>query len=190
MSASGDLVGRQRPVVLVGLMGAGKTCVGKRLARRLGLRFTDADDEIVQAAGRSIEEIFETMGEAVFRSGERRIIGRLLDEGPCVLATGGGAFIDAETRARIKNSAVSVWLKADLDVLVRRTHGRPGRPLLKTGDPRSTLADLMSVRYPIYSEADIVVETCDESVDTTVERILMALNEAGVVPRCEKQSLP
>ncbi|MCU0838672.1 MAG: shikimate kinase [Rhodospirillales bacterium] len=190
MSAGRNGAGERRPVVLVGLMGAGKTCVGKRLARRLGLRFTDADDEIVQAAGRSIEEIFETMGEAVFRSGERRIIARLLDEGPCVLATGGGAFIDAETRARIKTSAVSVWLKADLDVLVRRTRGRPGRPLLKTADPRSTLADLMSARYPIYSEADIVVETSDESVDTTVERIVLALNDAGVVPTCEERSLP
>jgi len=172
--------GGEKPVVLVGLMGAGKTCVGRRLARRLGRRFTDADDEIVLAAGCSIEEIFETMGEDVFRSGERRVIARLLDEGPSVLATGGGAFIDEETRARIKAGAVSVWLKADLDVLVRRTRGRPGRPLLKTGDPRATLARLMAARYPIYAEADIVVETGDEPVDATVERIAAALHDVGI----------
>jgi shikimate kinase len=187
VTAGIDMLVDERPVVLVGLMGAGKTCVGKRLARRLGRRFADADDEIVRAAGCSIEEIFETMGEAAFRSGERRIIARLLDEGPAVLATGGGAFIDAETRSRIRARAISVWLKAELDVLVHRTRGRPGRPLLKSGDPRATLAQLMSARYPIYAEADIIVETGDEPIDQTVNRILDALRETGVRPRANRR---
>lgn len=171
---------RSAPIVLIGLMGAGKTSVGKRLARRLGLDFVDADDEIVRAAGQSIEDIFKTLGEPMFRSGERRVIARLLDAGPQVLATGGGAFIDPEIRARIRQSAVSIWLKAELDVLVHRTKGRSGRPLLNTGDPRSTLAKLMAVRYPIYAEADIVIETGIENIDVTVERILAALRERAL----------
>lgn len=168
---------RSRPIVLVGLMGAGKSCVGKRLARRLGLAFTDADDEIARAAGRSIEEIFRSLGEPTFRSGERRVIARLLDAGPQVLATGGGAFIDPEIRARIKHGAISVWLKADLDILVQRTRGRTGRPLLNAGDPRTILAELMAVRYPVYAEADIVIETGVEGIEVTVERIVAALRD-------------
>jgi shikimate kinase len=170
----------RQPIVLVGLMGAGKTCVGRRLARRLGCRFIDADDEIVRAAGCSIEEIFARLGENVFRRGERRIIARLLDEGACVLATGGGAFMDPETRARIKERGISIWLRAELDVLERRTRGRPGRPLLNTDDPRATLAELMAVRYPTYAEADIIIDTGDEPVDVTVTRIIDALRALGI----------
>lgn len=179
-----------RPLVLVGLMGAGKSCVGRRLARRLGCPFTDADEEIAKAAGCSIEEIFAKMGEAAFRSGERRVIARLLEESPGVLATGGGAFMDEETRARIKACAISVWLKADLDVLVRRTRGRTGRPLLNTGDPRATLARLMAERYPIYAEADVVIETGDEPIDATVERIIEALHRCPAAASPERRAAP
>lgn len=169
-----------KPIVLVGLMGAGKTCVGRRLARRLDLPFTDADDEIQKAAGCSIEDIFRIMGESAFRSGERRVIARLLGNGPQVLATGGGAFIDAETRARIKAYAVSVWLRADLDTLFQRTQGRSGRPLLASGDPRAILESLIAVRYPIYAEADITIDTGDESIDSTVGRTIAALKRHAV----------
>lgn len=165
----------ERTIVLVGLMGAGKTKVGRLLARRLGLTFADVDDEIVAAAGCSIEEIFERFGEAAFRDGERRIVARLLGGEPKVLATGGGAFLNAETRARIKERGLSVWLRAELDVLVERTSRRGGRPLLKNRDIRATLEKLMAERYPVYAEADIVVDSGRHSVDVTVERIVEAL---------------
>ena len=165
----------RRTVVLVGLMGAGKTCIGRRLARCLNMPFVDADDEIVKAAGASIPEIFRTLGESAFREGERRVIGRLLQEPPQVIATGGGAFMDAQTRALIREHAVSIWLRAELDILVRRTSGRPTRPLLAPGDPRPVLSALMTARYPVYAQADVVVDTDDEPADTTTQRVFEAL---------------
>lgn len=171
-----------RNIVLVGLMGCGKSTVGRRLAVRLGLPFVDADDEIEKAAGRSITEIFATLGEAAFRDGERRVIARLLGEGPLVLATGGGAYMDAETRSRIRQAAVSVWLRAELDVLVRRCARRNHRPLLAQGNPREILRDLMQRRYPVYAEADITIDSGEEDHDTVVERIVAALAAAGALP--------
>jgi shikimate kinase len=162
---------------MVGLMGAGKTSVGRRLAQRLGLDFIDADHEIEAAAGCTIEEIFERFGETAFRDGERRIIQRLLERPPHVLATGGGAFIDAETRSRIKGAAVSVWLNADLEVLVRRVGRRNNRPLLKRGDPRDVLTALMQQRNPIYAEADIRIDSADGPTDATVDRVVEALEK-------------
>jgi shikimate kinase len=148
-----------RTLVLVGLMGAGKTSVGKRLAALLGVSFTDSDTRIVEAAGMSIPEIFASLGEAAFRDGERRVIARLLGERPGVLATGGGAFVEPRTRAEIKARAASVWLRAELDLLWDRVRDRPGRPLLQTADPRATLAELDRRRSPIYAEADITVDS-------------------------------
>lgn len=162
-----------RTIVLVGLMGAGKSSVGKRLAQRLHVPFIDADTEIENAAGCTIEEIFERHGEAAFRDGERRVISRLLtDNTPHVLATGGGAFMDAETRARIKENSLSIWLRADLDVLLRRVKKRNNRPLLKRGDPREILARLIDIRYPVYAEADLVVDSVDGPHDIIVDQIL------------------
>lgn len=165
-----------RPVVLVGLMGAGKTTVGKRLAKRLGWRFVDADEEIEKAAGMSISDYFAHYGEPAFREGERKVISRLLEEAkPIVLATGGGAYMDDETRATIQQKAIGIWLKADLDLLVARTSRRNTRPLLKQGNPREILAKLMDERYPIYAEADIAVETADIPHEQVVDRIVDAL---------------
>jgi shikimate kinase len=143
-----------RSVVLVGMMGAGKSSVGKRLAQRLGLSFYDADTEIERAAGMSIPEMFEKRGEAEFRQGEQRVIARLLGEGPAVLATGGGAFMDPETRARVRAQGRSVWLKADIDLLARRVGRKDTRPLLRDKDPREVLEALAKVRHPIYAEAE------------------------------------
>ncbi|MCG8593093.1 MAG: shikimate kinase [Kiloniellales bacterium] len=164
-----------RTIVLVGLMGAGKSCIGRRLAVRLGLPFRDADAEIESAAGSSIEDIFELHGEAAFREGEARVICRLLTGAPHVLATGGGAFMNPDTRAAIGEAAVSVWLRADLDLLLKRTGRRNNRPLLKHGDPRKTLSDLMAWRYPIYGTADLIVDSFDGPPEVTVERVLTAL---------------
>jgi shikimate kinase len=164
-----------KSIVLIGLMGAGKTCIGRRLARRLQMSFVDADEEIVNAAGATITEIFRRYGESAFREGERRVIARLLNAPPQVLATGGGAFIDATTRALIKERSISVWLRADLDVLDKRTRGRGGRPLLQTDDPRATLAALMVARYPIYAQADVIVDSSNESPDVTTSRVLEAV---------------
>ncbi|MBW3559760.1 MAG: shikimate kinase [Proteobacteria bacterium] len=164
-----------RSVVLVGLMGAGKTTVGRRLARALGLPFKDADGEIEVAAGRSVSEIFAERGEGEFRAGERRVIQRLLDGAPMVLATGGGAFMNADTRRLIRARAVSIWLRADLDVLAARCGRRNTRPLLQTGDPRQTLERLARERYPIYAEADLTVETSETPHDAAVAAILEAL---------------
>jgi shikimate kinase len=166
---------RERTIALVGLMGVGKSTIGRRLAAALELPFRDADQEIEKAAGRSISEIFAERGEQEFRAGERRVIARLLDEGPHVLATGGGAFMNPQTRALIKDKAVSVWLKADLDVLVRRVGRKDTRPLLAGKDPRQVLEQLMAERYPVYAEADIVVETDDRPAGAAVESILSAL---------------
>lgn len=165
-----------RSVVLVGLMGAGKTTVGRRLARTLGMPFKDADAEIELAAGRSISDIFAERGEGEFRSGERRVIRRLLDGPPVVLATGGGAFMNPETRGLIRARALSVWLRAELDVLVRRCSRRDTRPLLKAGDPRETLERLARERYPVYAEADLTVETSESPHDAAVAAILRAMN--------------
>ncbi|HLI11053.1 MAG TPA: shikimate kinase [Alphaproteobacteria bacterium] len=164
-----------RTVVLVGLMGAGKTCIGKRVAQRFGLRFVDADHEIEAAAGCTIEEIFERHGEAFFRDGERRVIERLLDQPVHVLATGGGAFMDSRTRAKIRERGISVWLRADIELLLRRVARRDNRPLLKQGDRRAVLERLMAARHPVYAEADITVDTLDAAPDATVEQVMRAL---------------
>ena len=163
-------------IILVGLMGSGKSSVGRRLAKRLGLPFTDADEEIVKAAGCSIEDIFELYGEDAFRDGERRVIARLLDGPVHVLATGGGAFMTDETRARISESAVSVWLRASLDTLVKRVErSRTRRPLLEAGEPREILSSLVEERYPVYGEADIIVETGEGPHEPVVESIVQEL---------------
>lgn len=162
-------------IVMVGLMGAGKTSIGRRLAARLGLPFVDADDEIEAAAGSSIDDIFERLGEASFRDGERRVIARLLDGPPLVLATGGGAFLDAETRERIATKGISVWLRADIDTLVRRTSRRNNRPLLKNGEPREILTRLMKQRHPIYQLADIVVDSFDAAAEETLQHVFDAV---------------
>jgi shikimate kinase len=169
-----------RPVVLVGLMGAGKTSVGTRLAHLLGARFLDSDNEIERAANLSVPEIFERYGEAHFRSGERRVLARLLSGPPAVIATGGGAFMDPETRALMHARAVSVWLRATLDVLLQRTAGRTHRPLLNRGNPREILARLIEARYPIYAEADLAVDSlADQSHEHMAGRILEALHLDG-----------
>jgi shikimate kinase len=166
----------KKSIVMVGLMGAGKSAIGRRLANHLHLPFVDADTEIEVAAGCSIEEIFERLGEEAFRDGERRVIARLLEGPPIVLATGGGAFMDEFTRARIIESGVSIWLRADLETLVRRTAKRSNRPLLKNDDPAKTLKDLMKVRHPIYELSDIVVESDDAPPEETVNRVCQALD--------------
>jgi shikimate kinase len=166
---------RSRTIALVGLMGAGKSSVGRRLAAALNLPFCDADEEIEKAAGRSISEIFAQYGEAQFRDGERRVIARLLDDPPHVLATGGGAFMNEETRALIKSKAVSVWLKADLETLAKRVGRKDTRPLLKGRDPRQALTELAAQRYPIYAEADITIESGDTPHHATVGAIIKAL---------------
>lgn len=160
-------------------MGAGKTSVGRKLAEKLDMAFVDADDEIVKAAGCSIDDIFELYGEKAFRDVEEKVISRLLEEGPKVMATGGGAFMNPKTRALIAAASVSVWLRAELDVLVRRTRRRGGRPLLKNKDPRATLKKLIDERYPVYAEADIIVDSKDEGPDGTVRFIAEALDERG-----------
>jgi shikimate kinase len=164
-----------RSVVLIGLMGAGKTAVGRRLANRLDLPFIDADTEIELAAGTSIREIFAEHGEAYFRQGERKVIARLLENGPQVLATGGGAYMNPDTRANIKAHGLSVWLKADIKVLMKRVGRRDNRPLLATGDPEKVMKRLMEERYPIYAEADVTVESRDVPHDVIVGAVIDAL---------------
>ncbi len=160
-------------------MGAGKTSVGRKLAQKLDMAFVDADEEIVKAAGCSIDDIFELYGEKAFRDVEEKVISRLLKEGPKVMATGGGAFMNPKTRALIAAASVSVWLRADLDVLVRRTRRRGGRPLLKNKDPRATLKKLIDERHPVYAKADIIVDSRDEGSDSTVRFIADALDGRG-----------
>jgi shikimate kinase len=164
-----------RTVALVGLMGAGKSAIGKRLAMRLGLPFVDADSEIERAAGCSIAEFFERHGEAAFRAGERRVIARLLDNPTHILSTGGGAYIDPETRALMRGKALTVWLRAELDVLFDRVKKRNHRPLLHQGDPKEILAGLMTKRHPIYAEADIVVDSSAQPVDRTTDEVIAAV---------------
>ncbi len=165
-----------RSLVLIGLMGAGKTSIGRRLALRLGLPFRDADAEIEKAAGCTVSELFSRYGEPAFRDGERRVIKRLLAGPPMVLATGGGAFMDQETRDEIRAHGTSVWLRCSLGTLVRRTAGRTHRPLLSSGDPEKVLKNLMAARHPIYAEADIVIQCGEDSPDMTTSRVLEALH--------------
>ncbi|MCH8138864.1 MAG: shikimate kinase [Proteobacteria bacterium] len=164
-----------KTIVLVGLMGAGKTSVGRLLAKRLDLEFIDADDEIEQAAQCSIEQIFESHGEAEFRDGERRVIARLLTGPTHVLATGGGAFMRKETRDAIRGRGISVWLRADLDLLLRRVSRRKNRPLLRNENPRQTLEKLIKERYPVYAEADIVVDSGDRPPGTIVDNVIESI---------------
>jgi shikimate kinase/3-dehydroquinate synthase len=171
-----------RSIVLVGLMGAGKSALGKRLAARLALPFHDSDAEIEAAAGITVAEIFARHGEAHFRAGERRVIARLLAEGPIVLATGGGAFMDPDTRALIRACARSVWLRCPIPLLVARVAGRMHRPLLNQGDPAEILTALSRLRSPVYAEADIIFDCNEDHPDMTTERLLTAL-EAHPVPR-------
>jgi shikimate kinase len=166
----------RRSVVLVGMMGAGKSTIGRRLAARLGLRFMDADVEIeVAHAGMTIPEIFATHGEPYFRDGEARVIARLLDGGPSVIATGGGAFMREETRNRIRDKAVSLWLKADIDVIMKRVKRRADRPLLQTEDPVATVSRLLEAREPVYRTADLTIASRDVPHDRIVEECLDAL---------------
>lgn len=165
-----------RTLVLVGLMGAGKTAVGKRVAARLGLSFIDADHEIEAAAGCTIPDIFERYGEPAFRDLERRVIARLMHDPVQVLSTGGGAFMDPQTRAVVAERGLSVWLKAELSVLAARTAKRSNRPLLRQGDPKAVLEGLMERRHPIYALADMTVESRDGPVEETVDRVLAAID--------------
>ncbi len=164
-----------RSIVLIGLMGAGKTAVGRRLANRLELAFTDVDNEIELAAGTSIAEIFALHGEAYFRQGERKVIARLLEAGPQVLATGGGAYMNAETRANIAKRGISIWLKAELPVLLNRVRRRDHRPLLLAGDPEAVMRMLMAERYPVYAEADLTVESRDVPHEVIVSEVVDTL---------------
>lgn len=165
-----------RSIVLVGLMGAGKSTVGRRLANRLGLIFKDADQEIEAAAGLTIPDIFSIYGEPSFRDGEERVIARLLREGPMVLATGGGAFMREGTRTRIAEAGVSVWLKAEIEVLMRRVRKRPNRPLLQNDDPEGTLRRLMDQRHPVYEVADLVVHSREVPHDRVALDVIEALD--------------
>jgi len=166
-----------RTIALVGLMGAGKSTVGKRLADRLNRQFYDSDDEIEKAAGLSISDIFTLHGEAEFRRGERRVLERLLNEKPHVLATGGGAYLDPDTRALLREKAVTIWLNADLETLWRRVSRRGHRPLLKADNPKGVLSRLLTERTPIYEQADLVVRSEEGPHKTTVESILRALDD-------------
>lgn len=167
----------RRTVALVGLMGAGKTTVGRALARRLGVPFRDADAEIEKAADLTVTEIFQRLGEGEFRKGERRVIARLLEQPAFVLATGGGAYMNGETRALLAHSAISVWLRADLDLLMRRVPRRNTRPLLQQGDPRATMGRLMTERYPVYAQADLVVDIHDGAAADIARTIAALLPE-------------
>lgn len=166
-----------RSIVLVGMMGAGKSSIGRRLATTLDIPFQDADTEIEKAAGMSIPDIFESKGEAYFRAGETRVIARLLDGGPQVLATGGGAFMNEQTRAAVREKGISIWLKAELDVLLRRVKRRVDRPLLKNGDPAETLEKLMAERDPIYAQADLTVGSRDVPHESIVGEIVGKIAE-------------
>lgn len=185
-----------RSLVLVGMMGAGKSTVGRRLAGRLRLPFVDADNEIEAAAGMSIPDIFEIHGEPGFRDGEARVIARLLESGPQVLATGGGAFMREETRARISDKAISLWLKADADVILKRVKRRADRPLLQADDPAAVIARLMAVRHPVYETAQIVVASCDVPHEKVVDDCIAALHahffrfEPAAMLRPDRQAIP
>lgn len=162
----------RRSVVLVGMMGAGKSSIGRRVAARLTVPFVDADGEIEAAAGMTIPEIFDNHGEAYFRAGEARVIARLLEGGPQVLATGGGSFMNPDTRAAIKANGISFWLKAEFEVLLRRVKRRTDRPMLKTADPEETLKRLIAERYPVYALADATILSRDAPHEKIVEEII------------------
>jgi shikimate kinase len=164
-----------RSLVLVGMMGAGKSSIGRKLAQRLNLPFVDADSEIEHAAGMSISEIFAKHGEPYFRAGEARVIARLLDGGPQVLATGGGAFMHPQSREAIRAKAISIWLKADYEVLMKRIKRRNDRPMLKTDDPGETLRRLMQERDPVYAEADVIVNSRDVPHEIIIAEIISAV---------------
>jgi shikimate kinase len=166
----------RRAIVLVGLMGAGKTTVGRRLAEKLDVPFVDADHEIELAAGKTVAEIFSDHGEPYFREGERKVIARLLENGAQILATGGGAFMNPETRGNIRAQGVSVWLKADLALLMKRVKKRSDRPLLRNDDPEGVMRKLMDARYPVYGEADITVESRDAAHSSMVAEVVKALS--------------
>jgi shikimate kinase len=169
-----------RTVALVGMMGAGKTSIGRRLVARLGVPFRDADHEIEAAAGLTVAEIFDRFGEAYFRDGERKVIARLLDEQPHVLATGGGAFMDEATRAAMARAAFTIWLKAPVGLLLSRVKKRDTRPLLKDGDLRATMERLLQIREPVYATADMILESADEPHGAAVDHIVAALRENGL----------
>ena len=164
-----------RPIVLIGMMGAGKTTVGRRLAAKLGRHFVDSDEEVEKAAGMTIEDIFRAHGEADFRAGEVKVIARLLKDEGIVLGTGGGAFVNPDTRALVKSSAISVWIKADFELLFQRVSRRSNRPLLKTTNPRETLLKLIEARYPIYAEADVTVVSRDVPQDQVAAEVIDAV---------------
>lgn len=166
-----------RSVVLIGMMGAGKSSIGRRLARQLGMPFVDADKEIETAAGCTIPDFFRLYGEAAFREGERKVIERLLTESPKILATGGGAFMNDDTRGEIKRRAISVWLRAEMNVLLERVSRRDDRPLLNQGDPEEILTRLIAERYPTYALADITIDSGDGPHELVVEAILKSLGE-------------
>lgn len=176
-SKSNGTAPNRQPIVLVGMMGVGKSTVGRRLAARLGLPFVDADEEIEKAADMSIAEMFERYGEGHFRDGERRVIARLLDGAPKVIATGGGAFMQDDTRALILAQGVAVWLDADIDILVDRVSRREGRPLLKGRDPKVVLTELAAIRNPVYAQAPIHVKSVAAPHETAVDRIMEALSQ-------------
>jgi shikimate kinase len=173
------LVPLQRTIVLVGLMGAGKTTIGKRLATILQSTFVDSDQEIVEAAGCSISDIFEIYGEEMFRDLEQKVLLKILDRPPLILATGGGAFMNGAVREKIKQKATSVWLKAELEVLVERVSRRDSRPLLKKGDKRAILTKLMDERYPVYNDADIVIDSNNGLHESIVTRVVEAMKKNG-----------
>lgn len=169
-----------RTIALVGMMGAGKTSVGRRLAARLGVPFRDADHEIEAAAGLTVAEIFARFGEGHFRDGERKVIARLLEEPPHVLATGGGAFMDEATRSAMANAAFTIWLKAPVGLLLSRVKKRETRPLLKDGDMQATLERLLAAREPVYAKADMTLDSADEPHGAAVDRIVQVLRERGL----------
>jgi shikimate kinase len=179
-----------RSIVLVGMMGVGKSTIGRRLAARLKLPFVDADSEIEAAAGMTIPEIFERHGEPHFRDGEARVIARLLDGGPLVLATGGGAFMREDTRRRIATKAVSIWLKADHDVIMRRVRRRADRPLLQTADPEGTVTRLLTEREPVYRNADLTIASRDVPHDKIVEECIETLRVHLCGPKADPQEPP
>ena len=190
MTAAPGSLQVDRSIVFVGLMGAGKSAIGRRLASRLGMPFVDADTEIERAAGCSISDIFEMHGEAAFRDGERRVIARLLARPPHVLATGGGAFMDPETRAAIRAAGISIWLRADLELLVSRVSRRSNRPLLAGGDARAILEGLIAERHPVYAEADIIVESMDGPHEQTVQTVQTVLGAHVAAQRREADAGP
>ena len=179
-----------RSIVLIGMPGCGKSAIGRRLAPRLGLSFVDADEEIERAAGKTIKDIFEDHGEPYFRAGEVRVIARILTAGPVVLATGGGAFMAQETRDNIRRAGISVWVKADLPVLVRRVSKRSNRPLFAGRDAETVMKELMEARYPVFSIADMIVESRDVPHDVIVGDIIKALAEGPLLAQQEAKDAP